>query len=161
MNLFVRKSTFKHIGGFNEELVTCEDVDFSYRLKMHGDIISDSRINVIHLGEAKTIKEFFKKELWRGRSNIVGIFSHGLTLKEIPSLSIPIYFGIYMPLLLIILIISPSLPWVILAILSYIIPFISILFRKRKILNLLSIIKLAYLLNVYFISRTIAVIKIK
>ena len=44
MNLFVRREHFLRIGGFNEKLVTCEDVDLCYRLGQHGTIVSDSRI---------------------------------------------------------------------------------------------------------------------
>jgi len=98
MNLFVRKDQFLAFGGFNESLVTCEDVDFSYRIRKYGKIISDSRIKVIHVGEAGTIKEFMNKEIWRGQSNLKGILSHGLLLKELLSLSIPLYFGIIFPI---------------------------------------------------------------
>lgn len=33
---FCRREDFLAIGGFNEELVSAEDLDFAYRLKMHG-----------------------------------------------------------------------------------------------------------------------------
>ncbi len=161
MNLFVRKNTFNSIGGFNETLVTCEDVDFCYRLQKHGDIISDNRIKVTHLGEAKTVREFFKKELWRGRSNIIGIFSHGITLKELPSLSIPLYFGILLPFLFISFLATSNAIWLTLGVLFYTAPFLYLLYEKRKRLNISSLFKLIYLLNIYFFVRTIAILIIK
>lgn len=67
MNFFVRKEIFLKASGFDEGLVTCEDVDLSYRLSKFGKIISDNSLKVIHLGEAATVKEFFEKERWRGQ----------------------------------------------------------------------------------------------
>jgi len=92
MNLIVRKDVFEEVGGFNENLVTCEDVDLCYRIGQTHKIISDKRIKSIHQGEARTINGFFKKERWRGKSNLDGIKEHGLKLKEIPSVVLPIYY---------------------------------------------------------------------
>jgi glycosyltransferase involved in cell wall biosynthesis len=161
MNLFVRKVTFDSIGGFNETLVTCEDVDFSYRLNKHGDIISDSGIEVTHLGEAKTVRDFFNKELWRGRSNIVGIFSHGIKVKELPSLSIPIYFGVLLPFFIISFIATSNTMFLSLGVLFYVVPFLYVLYKKRKRLDVSKSIKLLYLLNIYFFARTMAILAIK
>ena len=36
INFFVRKDLFNKVGGFDESLVTCEDVDLSYRLSKYG-----------------------------------------------------------------------------------------------------------------------------
>jgi len=92
-NLIVRTSVFKKIGGFNETLVTCEDVDLGYRLRNHGVILYDPKVAVYHLREPKTLKEFLKKEIWHGQSNISGFLSHGLHLSEIPSLIAPLLFA--------------------------------------------------------------------
>lgn len=87
MNMFIRKEIFQKIGGFNAKLITCEDVDISYRLRQEGGLIYyDESVRVTHHGEAKTLFDFFKKERWRGTSVFDGILSHGLTLDELPSL---------------------------------------------------------------------------
>ncbi len=91
-NLLVRKEAFIKVGGFNEDLITCEDVDFCYRLSKEYKIISDPNIKSIHLGEAKSITHFFKKEFWRGKGNIRGLFSHGFKASELPSIIYPIYY---------------------------------------------------------------------
>lgn len=104
MNMIIRKDSFLEVGGFNENLITCEDVDLSYRLKEKGfSLLYDDSIEVTHHGEAKSIKELFKKEKWRGTSMIDVILSHGLTKSELPSLlqlfffliclSVPLYFA--------------------------------------------------------------------
>jgi glycosyltransferase involved in cell wall biosynthesis len=99
MNLFVRKKDFEKVGGFSENLVTAEDVDFCYRLSGlgTGKILSDQNIRVVHLGEAVSIKTFFKKELWRGLGNIKSLRHHKAEIDELPSLLLPLYFGFLCP----------------------------------------------------------------
>lgn len=89
MNMFVRREAFVASGGFDETLITCEDYDLTMRLKKHGLIITDSSIVAVHHGEAATVMHFFRKELWRGKSNFAGMMQHGLTMSEIPSLIAP------------------------------------------------------------------------
>jgi glycosyltransferase involved in cell wall biosynthesis len=157
MNLFVRKDQFLAAGGFNENLVTCEDVDFSYRIRKYGKIISDSRLNVIHLGEAATVRHFIKKEIWRGHSNFQGIFSHGLTLKEIPSLFIPLYFGIFLPVIFLSAVLFSD-AWLAAGLLFYLIPSAAVLLKiRRKKAAGIPMLNLLFLLQIYFFSRTVAV----
>lgn len=159
MNLFVRKEHFAAIGGFNESLITCEDVDFCYRLQKHGKIVSDSTIQVVHLGEAATVKEFIAKEIWRGKSNFEGIRSHGFSLAELPSLFIPIYFGFFLPLvfLLVLFLLDPS--WFVFVFLLYCLPSAAFLYKMRGKVEMTTLLPLLLLVQVYFVSRTIAVIK--
>ncbi len=92
MNMFVRKDIFMKAGGFNEKLITCEDVDLCFRMKKLGKILFVRNAEVIHLGEAKNLKHFFLKERWRGQSNLSGILSHGFHLKELPSIILPLFY---------------------------------------------------------------------
>ena len=90
-NLFLRKRDFDRIGGFDESLVAAEDVDLCERLKTaEGRIVSDMRLANIHHGEPRTLREFFRKELWRGSSGIRAFFAHGAPLHELPSLLFPL-----------------------------------------------------------------------
>lgn len=160
MNLFVRKDQFMSVSGFNEALVTCEDVDFSYRIRKYGKIVSDARIEVIHLGEAATVKEFMSKEIWRGRSNLVGLFSHGVQWKELPSLAIPLYFGIFFPLTCVAALVSFNLKWLAASFILYFLPSAAVFYKvKKKGVRMGDGLKLLFLLQVYFFSRTAAVIK--
>ena len=92
MNMFVRKNIFDVINGFDESLQTCEDYDLSIRLKAHGRIVADQRIRAVHHGEAATIPHFYRKESWRGISNMKGLFQHGFHWQEVPSLLIPVVY---------------------------------------------------------------------
>ena len=162
MNLFVRKDIFLKTGGFNETLVTCEDVDFSYRASKVGRIIADSSIKVIHLGEAATVKVFIKKELWRGKGNFQGVLSHGLSLKEIPSLAIPVYFGIFLPLFLIFLVFHFTAMTVFFALITLSLPGILALYkvRRKKAAPIIKV-QLTALMYIYFFVRTLAILPFK
>lgn len=162
MNLFVRRKQFVAVGGFNKSLVTCEDVDFSYRIIKYGRIVSDSRIEVVHLGEAATVKEFMRKEIWRGRSNLKGVFNHGLVMKEIPSLIIPLYFGILLPIFLFLSLAYLNLKWLIVFVLLYMLPTFGLIFKVRtKKISPGDMLRLLFLVQAYFFSRTIAIVKRK
>ena len=159
MNLFVRKELFLEAGGFNEDLVTCEDVDLCYRLQKYGKIYSDHNIKVIHLGEASTVREFMKKEIWRGQGNLKGISSHGFSLKEIPSLSIPLYFGILIPVFLVLTIITLNKIYLIASTLLYLLPTLAVMFKVRnKQIRIAEFVLLVFLIQIYFLSRTVAVV---
>jgi glycosyltransferase involved in cell wall biosynthesis len=92
-SILVRTRAFQSVSGFDESLITCEDVDFCYRLrKARYKVISDHSLKSVHFGEAETLAEFFRKEAWRGQSNLRGVLAHGFYLQEIPSLSIPAFY---------------------------------------------------------------------
>ncbi len=160
MNLFVRKDQFLIVNGFNETLVTCEDVDFCYRIREYGRIISDDALGVIHLGEAGTLKEFIKKEIWRGQSNFHGIRSHGLSLKELPSLCVPAYFGIFLPAFFIGSVVFADPIWLIIGLLFYLLPSAGVIFKvSKKKIKPMSLLRLLFLIQIYFFFRTVAVLK--
>lgn len=91
-NMFVRRDVFDSCGGFDESMATCEDVDISYRIAQRYRLVADARILCWHHGEPCTLWEVFRKELWRGRDNLIGVLRHGVTLSELPSLVLPLYF---------------------------------------------------------------------
>ena len=162
MNLFVRKDIFLKTGGFDETLVTCEDVDFSYRVSRFGRIMADRSIKVVHLGEAATVKVFIRKELWRGKGNFQGVLSHGLSLKELPSLAIPVYFGIFLPFFLIFLIFHFTATTVFFALVTLCLPGILALYKvRRKKADPIIKVQLTALMYVYFIVRSLSILPFK
>jgi cellulose synthase/poly-beta-1,6-N-acetylglucosamine synthase-like glycosyltransferase len=91
-NMFLRRSDFERLGGFREDLVATEDVDLCVRFtESGGTIISDPALANIHHGEPPTLRQFCRKEFWRGSSNLRGFFSHGMPLHELPSLLFPVW----------------------------------------------------------------------
>jgi glycosyltransferase involved in cell wall biosynthesis len=69
-NLMVRRDVFDAIGGFSEDLVTGEDVEFCYRLREKYLIALKKDVHTIHMRESKTLVELFKREYWRGQSTL-------------------------------------------------------------------------------------------
>lgn len=159
MNMFVPRHLFFRVKGFNEELVTCEDVDISYRLAKYGKIIVDPRIKAIHHGEAKDLGEFFRKEKWRGKSNYAGLCAHGLCPAEIPSLVLPVYF-LLMPVIFILIFAVTGVPvYLLFGFLLWQAPlsFITMLKTKDKSITLFERFRLWLLYNIYYAARSVAI----
>lgn len=49
-NLMVHRKAFLDLGGFNESLITAEDVDLCYRLGQHGVILYNTAMRATHWG---------------------------------------------------------------------------------------------------------------
>jgi glycosyltransferase involved in cell wall biosynthesis len=65
-NIFINRSVFEEINGFNENLRTGEDKDLTLRVIKAGyQVISMPDMGVIHLGYDRNLWEFLKKEFWR------------------------------------------------------------------------------------------------
>jgi GT2 family glycosyltransferase len=90
-NLAVNLNCFREIGGFDESLETCEDVDLCQRLQAHGyTILADSRLVNIHFGDPATLKQLLISEIWRGQDNLRVSFRQRPHLADIPSIVVPI-----------------------------------------------------------------------
>ena len=91
-NMFVRRTDFQQVAGFDENLVAAEDVDLCVRMaRLPGRIVSDMNVANIHHGEPRTLRDFIAKEYWRGSSGIRAFLSHGMPFHELPSLLFPLY----------------------------------------------------------------------
>ncbi len=78
-NMIVSKNDIIKIGGFNINLPTGEDSDLLQRVRGKGlKVILDPSIVNYHHGNAKTLKEFYLKELWYG----MGV-NFGQAIKEL------------------------------------------------------------------------------
>lgn len=68
-NLAVRRAPLEAVGGWAEHLMVGEDTELCARLRAAGCRIWESqRLNVIHLGNPKSIPAFFRKQVWHGES---------------------------------------------------------------------------------------------
>jgi len=90
-NLVVRRDAFVAVGGFDQELEVCEDVDLCQKLRAAGyRLVSNPRLESIHNGDPRSLSALFAGELWRGRDNLKVTLRGPLTWSELPSLVIPI-----------------------------------------------------------------------
>jgi glycosyltransferase involved in cell wall biosynthesis len=70
-NFFVTRAAFDRVGGFRENLWTGEDAELGQRLNASGERIhADPSVRAIHLGNPKTMRQFFRRAVWHG----VGMF---------------------------------------------------------------------------------------
>lgn len=88
-NYIVKKELFDQIGGFDEDLETCEDADISFKLNKITTILYSPYVKAYHLREPKNLFEFFKKEVWHGKSVYEGVIRHGLKKEELLSIFVP------------------------------------------------------------------------
>jgi GT2 family glycosyltransferase len=90
-NLAVTRNAFDRVGGFDERLTACEDVDFCNRLRLQGQrLIADPRLRSVHFGDPATLRSLFLGELWRGRDNVRVTFRGPWTIRDLRSAIAPI-----------------------------------------------------------------------
>ncbi|WP_197231256.1 glycosyltransferase [Novipirellula artificiosorum] len=156
-NLAVRKSVFDDLGGFDESLATCEDSDLSYRLAIRGELRRDNDFSVRHLGESKTIVEFFQREMWRSQGNFRSAWKRGTTVGECVSLFLPLSYTLVVALAVFLLMISIVVggfrSWVIFATIGIgvtILPLAIALVKRRRFGKILPA---AVLVATYLLAR--------
>lgn len=90
-NFAVKRAAFERVGGYNQALTACEDVDLCNRLRLAGQrIVADPNLRSVHFGDPKTLKALFFGELWRGRDNLRVTFSGPRTFRHLRSALVPI-----------------------------------------------------------------------
>lgn len=89
-NLFLHRETFNAVGGFPEHLITCEDYYFTDKVNELGDLFYSSAATYVHIGEDKDYLQMYKKEIWRGQSNLQSIKGRKIPLREWPSIVLPL-----------------------------------------------------------------------
>jgi glycosyltransferase involved in cell wall biosynthesis len=165
-NLFLRRSHCDMVGGFPEHLATCEDYYFTQSLSEIGPCFYSSDTAYIHLGEDKILHEMYRKEIWRGQSNIASLKGRKLPLRELPSFIIPLYlvitFSIASVCLLSFAITTLTLPLIIgcSALIGFIIPFLAYCIRLiRLVPQCVSWWDVVKFYSVYFPARAIGTIR--
>ena len=78
-NFAVRREPFETVGGFDDTLVVAEDTDLCARLRLNGGrLLETHRLPVIHLGNPKSIRDFFRKQVWHG----LGVLGGGWAMRR-------------------------------------------------------------------------------
>ena len=85
-NLAIRADVFQQIGGFDESLETCEDVDLCRRLTLSaGRLVAADTLVSVHQGDPRTLRAVFAGEMWRGRDNLRVTFRTPVSLRSMLS----------------------------------------------------------------------------
>jgi glycosyltransferase involved in cell wall biosynthesis len=76
-NFFVSRQAFENVGGFREDLRTGEDAELGQRLISAGYRIREaSAVGAIHLGNPKSIREFYRRNVWHGLGMLATVNHH-------------------------------------------------------------------------------------
>lgn len=90
-NMALRREVFEHLGGFDETLEACEDVDLCARVRRAGlRAVAEPAMASIHHGDPRTLGALFLGELWRGRDNLRVSLRGPLTLRALPGVVLPL-----------------------------------------------------------------------
>ncbi len=153
-NMFLTKEDFWACGGFPEEIFTCEDYYFCEQLREQGNLFCSANAYFFHLGEDRSLKELFKKEIWRSRGNIHSLRGRSISPKEIPSILIPFWIAIFL-LTAFLFLIKGKLFLFIGGVSLALLPVVIYALRGKVISNSLSIKDLLFFYFFYFLGRTI------
>ncbi|MBV4459089.1 glycosyltransferase [Pseudomonas sp. COR58] len=81
-NLLMRRRWFDQVGGFDENLRTGEDKEFTLRLHEQGArLLSVNESVALHWGYEMNWREWMGKEMWRQGSHLQLLRTHGVSLR--------------------------------------------------------------------------------
>ncbi|BCA79505.1 glycosyltransferase [Desulfuromonas sp. AOP6] len=155
MNMIVKRHVFDSVGGFSENMKTCEDVDFSRKvITLNYKIIYEHERNVVHMGEAKSLIGLYRKEKWRGKSIWMLFFKNINDPRRWLNICQLIYFLFATMFLLISIVLLNYELTIISVILIFTLPFIRSLNVVMKTKKLLYFPQLIIVWFVYYSART-------
>lgn len=157
--LFIEKSVFNSHPQFPEHLETCEDWVFTNTLAMRGDVILSDKTHFVHLGEDKNFATLFRKEVWRGTSNLGSISGRKIEMAELPSFIVPVAVGGGLLLSILLLIVGQWAPALLLFGFSLLAPLLYTLRLKKKSTVPVGMVTLIYFYLVYFSARAVGMMK--
>ena len=154
-NLFLSLEIFNRSDRFDETLVSCEDTIFSTSLLEHGNLLLTDKAAFVHLGEDQNLAQLFKKESFRGESNLLTLRFDMDVVDELPSLVAPMLLMSGVLIFLFALLLKGSIITMAIALGMFITPIIvwTIRFQKNDCDVEVSIMETIIFYTVYFIGR--------
>jgi glycosyltransferase involved in cell wall biosynthesis len=152
-NLVVKRQAFLSIAGFDEKMISCEDMDLGARLNKAGfKVFQSHSLRTFHLGGDKSLRVFFLKSAWR-TMGMFGMFKHNPLFKPVLTL----VTHILLCMLAVGNLFNPHLTLiarlVLLVLLVNLAPVLAILYRARQLRRLYSPAKSLLLYHVYFLAQ--------
>ncbi len=93
-NLIVPRAVFELAGGFDESLVSSEDVVLSHALCRQGPLFCDARVRVTHIGGPRNLRAFARQQLWHGFEAWT-LFRYGISRGTFgPTLAMAAAYGV-------------------------------------------------------------------
>jgi glycosyltransferase involved in cell wall biosynthesis len=154
-NMVTRRDTFLKIG-FDESTITGEDYVLCLKMKASGyKILADPDVSVIHHGNAKTLANYFKREVWCGLGMLDLVRYNKITLPFAWSLiNILLIFAILLSFLF-------TKPYLILFLLTIfiILPGCAVTLKAKRSGKFNNLIESYLVYFVYGLARTVSIFK--
>ena len=157
--LFIEKAIFNQHPKFPEHLETCEDWVFTNTLALAGGVVLSDDSYFVHLGEDKNYRTLFKKEIWRGTSNLGSIKGRKIELAEWPSFIVPIVVGASFLLAVCLILFGGLISGIALLLFALLAPVLYAIRLKKKSSVPVATPVLIYFYFVYFLARAIGMVK--
>lgn len=158
-NLYLRRSAFEQVGGFDEHLKTGEDAELCQRFWEHGLRIYEAHaVSAVHLGNPKSIGRFFGKQQWHA----LGMFGTAGKGLDKPVLMTVLHL-LFVPAGLLFAAVAPAalgLRLLLTLALINLVPLVSIAFRVLRGGSLRHPLESLVLYHLYFAARVWALAKI-
>ena len=155
-NVFFPTKIFRALSGFDESLISGEDSEICTRAKKLCPIISSKSLQVMHLGNPKTVRAFLKREIWHGLGAL-GSFKKDWRDKPLIA---TVLFGIFTLFQIVggLLWLVSQNKWVFLLASSLIFLLVatSAYMKRRALTPLSEFLQHSFLYYVYFLGRLIA-----
>lgn len=99
-NLIVPRAAFELARGFDESLVSSEDVVLSHALCRQGPLFCDERVRVTHIGGPRNLRAFARQQLWHGFEALT-LFRYGISRGTFgPTVAVAIAYGVLLAALI-------------------------------------------------------------
>ena len=171
-NLIIKRADFKEAGGFDEHLRTGEDTEFCARASKLLPIISDDRVKVDHYGVPRSVAAFFRREVWLGLGALGTFRQHPFDKVLIATavffastvLFLVGSFGLFAASIITLpagkTLAVPGCATIagMLGIMA--VSVLSLIYRRQYIKDPLHAAKLLFLFMVYYLARSIALVRI-
>jgi glycosyltransferase involved in cell wall biosynthesis len=155
-NLLVRAAHFQTIGGFDEQMETCEDPDLGFRLGKIAELVEDRSVRAVHLRNPKNFTGFLRKEFWHGKGLIRGFLKYRDNINALPSLLAPIAYLMILIVFAASLFIGPKI-FVLFGLLALLLPLLYCVRSCRRSRNYSKFISFYYLHFLYLLARSMAI----
>jgi glycosyltransferase involved in cell wall biosynthesis len=159
-NLFIDVVAFNGVSGFREELVTGEDAELGQRLNAAGHRIrTNPAVRAIHLGNPKSLRHFFRRQVWHGIGMFGTVQWHSI---DKPSAVMLVHIGATAAGVIVI----ATMPWslvdrfVVAAAFQLLAPGLTVAFRLVRQRRLSSILPGLFLYWLYYWARVQALLVI-
>lgn len=157
-NMAVRREVFNEVHGFDETLKTDEDSDIGARINQRGyTMYHESAVRVIHLGNAKTLADHFRRKLWHSTSMLDTAFKNGIDKAFVMTIAFILGCLAFLALLPVALAGKINIVWPILFLTG--VSILTALHRIFKFKNYGYFFQLIILFFVFYLARTVALIK--